>query len=149
MVKIGDALPDFVLPDENGNPVDICDYKCNEPIIIFFYPKDDTPGCTIEACAFRDNYDEFKLNGAIIIGISADDPTSHLKFKKKYSLPIKLLSDEDSAVHKMFGVTKTLGLLPGRTTYISDRKGFVQRIFNSQFFPKKHVFEALRTISQL
>ncbi|MDA0196574.1 MAG: peroxiredoxin [Bacteroidetes bacterium] len=149
MVKIGDALPHFILPDENENPVNISDYIGEEPIIVFFYPKDDTPGCIVEACSFRDNYDEFKLKGVMIFGISSDDYRSHLNFKKKYSLPFPLLSDEDLAVHKMFGVTKTLGIFPGRKTYIADWKGFVRNIFNSQLFPKRHVSEALNAINRL
>jgi len=149
MVEIGDFLPDFILPNENSNEVDISQHRGKSPLVIFFYPKDDTPGCTLEACAFRDNFDEFSLSGVTIFGISSDDPSSHHRFIRKYSLPFSLLSDVDLTVHRIFGVDKTLGLFPGRVTYVTNGLGMVCKIFRSQLFPRRHIYEALKAIKRL
>lgn len=147
-VKVGDTAPDFTLASQSGSPVSLKDFsgKC---LVLYFYPKDDTPGCTTESCAFRDQYEVFKSAGAEVIGISADSPESHRGFAAKYQLPFTLLSDIDNKVRKLYGVPATFGILPGRVTYVIDRQGVVQNIFNSQFNFKGHIEESLKIIQQL
>jgi peroxiredoxin Q/BCP len=143
---IGDAVPVFSLKNQNGNLISIEKFK-GKPFVIFFYPKDDTPGCTAEACTFRNVYEEFRNLDAEVIGISADSPESHAAFARKYELPFVLLSDEDDKVRKLFGVPGGwFGLVPGRVTYVVDETGIVQHIFNSQLQARRHVREALEQL---
>ncbi len=141
-IKTGDQAPDFTLPSSEG-PVRLSDFRDQKPVVVYFYPKDDTPGCTKESCTFRDHYEDFKQAGAEVIGISSDPVESHRSFASKYRLPFKLLSDEGGRVRKLYGVKSTLGLLPGRVTFIIDKKGIIRHVFSSQFNPTKHVQEAL------
>lgn len=150
MIKTGDVLPRFELSDQHNQNVDIGTYLGKSNIVIYFYPKDDTPGCTKEACFFRDNYEDFLEAGARVIGISADDPDSHFNFSKKHNLPFTLLSDQENRVRKLFGVPKSfLGLIPGRVTYVVDKKGVIRGIFNSQMNAHKHVKEAMDILKQI
>ena len=145
-LAVGNTIPEFTLLDQNEIEVNIKN-KLGKPLVVYFYPKDDTPGCTKEACYFRDQFDVFAEHGAEIIGISNDSPKSHFKFAQKYNLNFTLLSDKGGKVEKLFGVPRTvLGLLPGRVTYIIDAKGIIRHIFNSQFKAEKHVDEALKII---
>jgi len=145
-VKVGDRVPFFSLPNQDGRMVDLSDY-IGKPIVVFFYPKDETPGCIKETCAFRDSHDQFIEAGVTVFGISADTIDSHKSFKLKYKLPYDLLSDENNKVRKTFGVSADLfGLIPGRVTYIIDNHGIVRRIFNNQLNFKKHVDESLKMI---
>ncbi len=132
-VSEGDTLPNFKLKDQNGDWVEMKTFIGKQPLVIYFYPKDDTPGCTKEACSFRDSFEDFKDLGAQVIGISADDVVSHKAFEKKYHLPFILLSDQRNKVRSdVFGVPKDFfGLLPGRVTYIVNKSGKVVKIFNS------------------
>jgi peroxiredoxin Q/BCP len=148
-VRVGDPAPDFTLPSQSGNPVSLSDFIGKKVIVLYFYPKDDTPGCTTEACAFRDSYEVFKDAGAEVIGVSSDSEESHQRFAAKYRLPFILLSDGNGAVRKRYGVPATLGLLPGRVTYVIDKKGIVRHIFSSQFTPEKHITEAIKTLQAL
>lgn len=148
-IKVGDKLPLFGAKDQNGNDFYIASVLGKKVLVIYFYPKDDTPGCTRQACFFRDRYKEFKDMGAEVIGISGDDVKSHAAFAKKYKLPFTLLSDEDKSLRKLFGVpTNFLGLLPGRVTYVADKKGIVRLVFDSMnaesHFPK--VLEAVKKL---
>lgn len=145
-VKVGDAAPDFTLSSQTGNTVSLRDFLGKKSIVLYFYPKDNTPGCTTEACSFRDSYEVFKDAGAEVIGVSSDSAQSHQQFATKNRLPFVLLSDENGAVRKLYGVPSTLGLLPGRVTYIIDKQGIVRNIFSSQFTPEKHIEEALKTL---
>ncbi len=148
-IQINDALPAFSLPNEEGQLIDINDY-IGKPLVIYFYPKDDTPGCTKQACSFRDQFADFTDAGVTVFGISADSPASHQQFKAKYRLPFSLLSDKGNVVRKLLGVpTDLLGLLPGRVTYIIDKQGNVAHIFKSQMAAEKHVEEALATIQAM
>jgi peroxiredoxin Q/BCP len=148
MLKVGDKAPDFSLPDHNGTTVSLADgIKKQVWQIVYFYPKDDTPGCTAEACSFRDNYEDFTDAGAVVIGVSADSAESHTKFAAKHNLPFALLSDEDGELRRAFDVKKSMGILPGRVTYVIDPEGIVRKVFNSQFKTKKHTGEALATIT--
>jgi thioredoxin-dependent peroxiredoxin len=130
-LKTGDVLPHFTAKDTYGNVFDSNDYIGKQSLVIYFYPKDDTPGCTTQACGFRDHYQEFKEAGAEVIGISSDTVQSHLKFKSKYNLPFILLSDNDKKLRKLFGVPNDLLFLPGRETFIVDKEGIIKMIFNS------------------
>lgn len=148
-LKVNDKIPDFTLIDQHENPFQLEKHLGKSNLVVYFYPKDDTPGCTAEACQFRDQYEEFRDVSAEVIGISADTPTSHLAFAKKHRLTFTLLSDTDNRVRKMFGVQSDLfGLIPGRVTYVVDRKGVIQYIFNSQLNARKHVSEALRVLRE-
>ncbi|RUR85834.1 peroxiredoxin [Chlorogloeopsis fritschii PCC 9212] len=142
-VKVGDTAPDFTLPSQNGTSVSLKDFR-GKPVVLYFYPKDDTPGCTVESCAFRDRYEVFQSAGAEIIGISGDSPESHQKFAAKYQLPFTLLSDKGDKVRKLYGATTAFGLIPGRVTYVIDKNGVVQYVFDSMLNFKAHVEEALK-----
>ena len=145
-IKVGDPAPDFTLASQSGALVSLNDFRGKKSVVVYFYPKDDTPGCTTESCAFRDQYEVFQTVGAEVIGISADSPESHQRFSTKYQLPFTLLSDTGNQVRKLYGVPATFGLLPGRVTYVIDKDGVVQNIFNSQFNFKGHVEESLKIL---
>ncbi|WP_017316222.1 peroxiredoxin [Mastigocladopsis repens] len=147
-VKVGDTAPDFTLPSQNGTSVSLNNFR-GKPVVLYFYPKDDTPGCTTESCAFRDQYEVFKTAGAEVIGVSGDSPESHQKFAAKYQLPFPLLSDKGDQVRKQYGATAAFGLFPGRVTYVIDSQGTVRYVFDSMFNFKGHVEEALKTLQQL
>lgn len=149
-IKIGDHIPEFVLPDQEGNLYDIKKILGKKKIVIFFYPKDDSPGCTKEACYFRDLYEAFTEEGAELLGISGQSPESHMQFARKHRLNYTLLSDEDDVVRDLFGVEPDLfGLLPGRVTFVADTSGKVVHIFNSQMQVEKHVEDALKILKQV
>ena len=148
-IEIDDKASDFVLINQLGLKIRLFDLIGAENIVLFFYPKDDSPGCTKEACAFRDTYEVFQEYGAEVIGISSDTEDSHKKFAEKHKLPYTLLSDVGGKVRKLYGVPKTLGFLPGRVTYIIDKQGVVRHIFNSQLNFMKHIEEALNILKQL
>lgn len=148
-VKVGDRAPDFTLPDQDGNPVALGELLAEGSLVLYFYPKDDTPGCTAEACTFRDEHDEFAQAGARVVGVSSDDVESHRRFADNHRLPFRLLSDRDGELRKRFGVPKTLGLLAGRVTYVIDAEGVVRDVFSSQLRTRKHVEQALRLVRSL
>ena len=149
-IKIGSSIPAFTVPDQNGNMFDITCVLGKKNLVIYFYPKDDSPGCTKEACSFRDQFEVFKDADAIIIGISGQSVKSHKEFAEKHRLGFTLLSDEGNTIRKQFGVpTNLMGLLPGRVTYIADKTGKVIFIFNSQTKAAEHVDEALRILKEL
>jgi peroxiredoxin Q/BCP len=144
-IQVGEPAPDFTLPDQDGQTVSLADLR-GSWVVVYFYPADDTPGCTAESCSFRDSHEDFVDAGAHVIGISGQGVESHKKFADKNKLPFTLLADESNEVRKRYGVTKTLGLLPGRVTYVIDPQGIVRKVFSSQFRPTKHIGEALSTI---
>jgi peroxiredoxin Q/BCP len=148
-VSVGDAAPEFELPDASGKRVRLSDFRGKKSVVLYFYPKDDTPGCTKEACSFRDQYEAFKDAGAEVIGVSSDSETSHQKFASKYKLPFTLVADSGGGVRKRYGVPATLGILPGRVTFVIDRDGVVRHVFNSQLQATKHVDEALGVLKRL
>jgi thioredoxin-dependent peroxiredoxin len=148
-LRVGDPAPDFVLPSTNGEMVSLTQFRGQSEVVLFFYPKDNTPGCTREACSFRDSYEAFREAGAEVIGISADSEESHQAFAQRFRLPFLLLADRDGAVRARYGVPRTFGLLPGRVTYLIDREGIVRHIFSSQFQPSRHVDEALGVLKRL
>lgn len=146
-VRVGDTVPGFSLPDQFGNAVDIMEFIGKKKIVLFFYPRDESYGCTKEACYFRDLSRTFEEINAVILGISGQSVESHRNFAELNRLDYPLLSDEGDRVRKLFGVPSTFfGLMPGRVTYIIDLKGIVVHIFNSQSQPTRHVDEALRIL---
>lgn len=141
-IEVGDTIPSFTLLDQDGNEVHISkDY--GKAMVVYFYPKDDTPGCTKEACKFRDDFEQFNDLGVSVFGISGDSVESHKKFAEKYRLPFQLLADTKNKIRKVFGVPSSFLILPGRVTYVVDNKGVIQYIFNSQFSAEKHIDNAL------
>ena len=144
---IGDKIPSFYLKDQNG---DIrTSEKLDKALVLFFYPKDDTPGCTIEACGFRDKYDLFKILGAEVWGISNGNSQSHLEFANKNKLQYPLLCDIDNKLRKKFGVPKKLGFIEGRVTYIIDPNGLIIHIFEDLLNGPAHIKEAIIALKQL
>ncbi len=148
-VGVGDAAPDFALPSQSGETVRLGDLLGERAVVLYFYPRDDTPGCTAEACSFRDGYEAFEEAGAEVVGVSSDSPESHGRFASQNRLPFVLLSDGGGQVRKLYGVPSTLGILPGRVTYVIDKRGVVRHVFSSQFGATKHVVEALDVVRSL
>jgi peroxiredoxin Q/BCP len=149
MIGVGDRAPDFDLPLAGGARIRLADVLAVGPLVLFFYPKDETPGCTAEACSFRDAYAAFTDSGAQVVGISSDSPESHAAFAARHGLPYPLASDPGGLARKAYGVPKALGLLPGRVTYVIDRAGVVRSVYNSMFAPEKHVTAALDVLKTL
>ncbi|MGO4818148.1 peroxiredoxin [Flavobacterium sp. W22_SRS_FP1] len=149
-LKVGDKIPNFVAKDTEGNDFDIKELLGKKPLVIYFYPKDSSPGCTAQACSFRDQYEDFKDLGAEVIGISGDSVDSHKKFAKQYKLPFILLSDNYKKIRKLFGVSSSMfGMLPGRVTYVADKNGEIKMIFDSSMMATKHITKALQAIKDL
>jgi thioredoxin-dependent peroxiredoxin len=149
MLMIGNNAPDFELPDQQGIPVRLSHFRGKSAVVVYFYPKDDTGGCTAEACGFRDDFEKFQEAGAEVIGISDDSTQSHGRFVSKYKLPFTLLSDSRGQVRKMFGVKKTFGIIPGRVTFVIDLAGVIRHTFDSQSQPARHVEEVLKALTRL
>ena len=146
-VKVGDKVPVFTLRDQNGKTFNLSDHLGKKYLVIYFYPKDETKGCTAEACTFRDSYSQFQNNDAEVIGISSDTQQSHKKFAEHHNLPFTLLSDPGGKTRKLFGVPRSMmGLIPGRVTYVVDKQGIIRLIFNSQVKFDEHATEALNII---
>ena len=148
-VGVGSKAPDFRLPSQAGGMVSLKDFLDRNPVVLFFYPKDDTPGCTKEACAFRDDYEEFRKLDAEVVGISSDSVESHRSFAIKHGLPFTLLSDEGGKVRRSYGASNTFGLFPGRVTYVIDKKGVIRHVFSSQLGARRHVEEALEILPSI
>lgn len=146
-IQIGDKLPSFKATKQDGTAFESHEIH-EKPVVIYFYPKDFTPGCTTQACSFRDAYQDFQDLGAEVIGISGDSASSHQNFQQKYKLPFILLSDTDRKLRRLFGVpTALFGLLPGRVTYVFDAKGYCIYIFDSMS-AKNHIEKALKAIQK-
>jgi peroxiredoxin Q/BCP len=148
-VRVGDKAPDFVLPSSSGDSVRLSDLVREGAVVLFFYPKDDTRGCTVEACSFRDRNGDFAAAGAQVVGISSDSSESHEQFASKHRLPMTLLSDKDGKVRALYGVRAMLGLLPGRATFVIDAKGTVRSVFESQLRFLEHADTALEVVKRL
>lgn len=148
-LNVGDAAPQVTLTLHNGETIPLADLYCNRVVVLFFYPKDNTAICTREACAFRDSYEKFVDAGATVIGVSSDSAESHQNFADKHRLPFLLATDADCVLRRAFGVPKTLGLLPGRSTYVIDRNGIIRSVFTAQFAAERHVNEAFKAIESL
>ncbi|MEM7551563.1 MAG: peroxiredoxin [Bacteroidota bacterium] len=149
MLNKGDSLPEFDAKDQDGQLVKSSTLVGNQSLVLYFYPKDETPGCTKEACSFRDHYHDFTEAGAQVVGISSDSVESHKKFADKHNLPFTLLSDESRRIEKKFGVKRNLfGLIPGRVTFIFAKDGKLAHKFDSQINIQGHIDEALSIIKQ-
>jgi peroxiredoxin Q/BCP len=148
-VKVGDPAPDFALPASDGRTIALGDYRGKSEVVLFFYPKDDSPACTAEACSFRDSHEDFLEAGAVVIGVSSDSVGDHQAFVGKHHLPFPLLIDTKGALRTLYGVPKTLGFIPGRVTYLIDREGIVRHISSAQLRPLSHVKEALKAIGEM
>jgi peroxiredoxin Q/BCP len=147
-IQPGDRAPDFTVKTHSGETITLSELLKENIVVLFFYPKDGTSICTAEACAFRDAYDEFVRAGAMVIGISADGEASHNRFAAQHKLPYHLIGDTDGKLRKAFGVPKTLGLLPGRVTYVIDRAGVVRLAFQAVLGSESHVREALAMVKE-
>ena len=148
-LQIGDFAPDFTLKDQHGDIIRLSDFRHKSKVVLYFYPKDDTPGCTAEACSFRDNYSDFMDAGAEVIGVSSDDSASHFKFAAKFHLPFTLLSDAGAKVRKLYNVPNSYVFIPGRVTFIIDKEGVIRHIFNSQLNATRHVEEAMKVLEHI
>jgi peroxiredoxin Q/BCP len=146
-IQIGDKLPHFTAVKQDGTAFDSNSIQ-NKSVVIYFYPKDNTPGCTTQACSFRDAYQDFQDLGAEVIGVSGDSVSSHQNFQQKHKLPFILLSDSDRKLRKLFGVpTALFGLIPGRVTYVFDDFGKAIYIFDNMS-AKNHITKALEAIKK-
>jgi len=145
-IAVGDRAPDISFTTHDGATVRLADYAGKRPVVLFFYPKDGTPICTQEACAFRDSFERFTDVGAEVIGVSADSDATHRAFAARHKLPYLLASDAGGDLRKAFGVPKTLGFLPGRVTYVIDRGGVVRLVFSAQMTSADHVTRALEAL---
>ncbi len=147
-LRVGDKAPVFKLMDQNGKEVAISDKIGKKAVVIYFYPKDFTSGCTMEAHEFRDMHEQFQKNGAEVIGVSSDSVEIHKKFAEEHELPFTLLSDPDEKVRDMYGAWG-IAHTPGRVTYLIDKNGIIRMVFSSQIQPRKHISEALRTLEEI
>jgi peroxiredoxin Q/BCP len=147
-LQVGDKAPDFTLPDQSGKPVRLGEKLAQGVVVLYFYPKDNTSGCTAEACSFRDSYESFTEAGAEVIGVSSDSVDSHERFAGRYALPFTLLADTDKTVRKSYGAT-ALGVMPGRITFVIDGEGVIRHTFSSMLNAGAHVDEALAVVKRL
>ena len=148
-IGVGDKAPDFTLPSQSGEQVRLYDRLGEGVVVLYFYPKDNTSGCTAEACAFRDSHETFTDAGAEVIGVSSDSADKHASFAGQHNLPFTLLSDKGGKVRKSYGVPTVLGVIPGRVTYVIDRTGTVRLVFSSMTNIDQHVKDALDVVKQL
>lgn len=149
MIRVGEQAPDFTLPSASGAVVQLSALLKQKVVVLYFYPRDETPGCTAEACAFRDSYEVFQEAGAEVVGVSDDSVESHQSFATHHRLPFILVADVGGTLRKRYGVTKLLGLIGGRVTFVIDRQGIVRHVFDSQAQATRHVDEALQTVKGL
>lgn len=149
LLEVGDQAPDFILPSSSGSPIQLSALYRHKIVVLYFYPKDSTPGCTAEACHFRDQYSYFINAGAEILGVSADSEDSHDKFIARYGLPFTLVSDIGGQVRKQYGVSLWLGLVCDRVTFVIDRFGIIRHRFRSQLQVNEHVRQALDVVQNL
>ncbi|MBC6699563.1 peroxiredoxin [Hymenobacter puniceus] len=150
MLQIGDQAPDFTLKTTTGDTFRLSEQRGQRAIVLYFYPKDDTPGCTAEACSFRDQYQDFQDLGAEVVGVSSDSEASHQKFTQKHRLPFPLLADAGGQMRKLYEVPRALlGLLPGRVTFVIDKEGAIRYIFNSMNRATDHVETAKKVLAEL
>ncbi len=149
MLSVGERAPDFILEDQDGAEVSSAALREQGCVVVYFYPKDNTPGCTAQACSFRDSFADFQEAGAQVLGISSDSVASHREFSAKHRLPFRILADAQGQVRAAFGVPKTLGLLDGRVTFVIDRDNVIRHTFSSQLRARKHIAEALTVVRRL
>ncbi|MCL4447637.1 MAG: peroxiredoxin [Thermoplasmatales archaeon] len=146
-LKIGDKAPDFTGTSDSGENISLSDKLKEGPVVLYFYPKDETPGCTAEACSFRDRWNDITKLGATVLGVSSDSVESHKSFKSNRKLQFPLISDENKEIRKSYGATGTL--IPPRITYVIDKNGTIREVYNSQLNATNHVEVALKTLKSL
>ena len=149
MLEVGDTAPLFKAPLQDGSELDLATLIGTRAVVLFFYPKDNTPVCTKEACGFRDAYEQFVAAGAEVIGVSSDSVESHRAFAARHRLPFPIVSDRDRAVRRLFGVPNTLGVLPGRVTFVIDAKGIIRLVFSGLLASDEHVRRALQVVERV
>ena len=148
-LAVGAHAPNFRAETHDGITLQLSELLEHSAVVLFFYPRDFTPGCTAEACAFRDDYTNFVEAGATVVGVSADSGESHRRFAQHHNLPFALISDADGALRKAYGVDKVWGVLPGRVTFVIDRQGVVRNVFDSALFARRHSGDALAKVARL
>ena len=146
-LTVGDRMPDFTATLQDGSAFDSTRLRGAKALVLFFYPKDNTPVCTQEACAFRDAYADFVRADVEVVGVSSDSPASHRRFAEKHRLPFPIISDADGSLRRLFGVPRALGIFPGRVTYVIDREGIVQLVYNATLAAEPHVRKALAAVT--
>jgi thioredoxin-dependent peroxiredoxin len=142
-LSVGDKIVSFKLPNQNGEEISIEDILGKSNIVIYFYPKDNSLSCTKEACGFRDMYEAYLEHDVVVLGVSSDSVSTHKKFHTKNHLNFDVLSDKNSKVRALFGVPSKLWVIPGRVTYVINKKGVIVKIYDSLFNPSKHIKETL------
>lgn len=148
-MKEGDSAPDFELPAHDGRKISLHEFKGSKNIVLYFYPKDFTTGCTLETKAFGENYDEISKLRAEVLGISDDTSETHKEFALACNANFPLLADAGGKVREIYGVSKSFGLIPGRTTFVIDKEGVIRRVFSSQLNFRKHIDEAIKSLKAL
>lgn len=148
-LAVGDRAPAFTATLQDGSTFDAAALLGTRPLVLFFYPKDNTPVCTREACGFRDAYEQFQALGAEVVGVSSDSPASHRAFAARHRLPFPIISDPDRALRKLFGVPNPLGFLPGRVTFVIDKAGIIRLAFSALLVSDDHVSKALAAVAEL
>ena len=146
-LNIGDRAPDFEAHTDSGAKIRLSEILMNREVVLYFYPKDETPGCTAEACSFRDHWDDIKELGAEVIGVSSDSEDSHKKFKDHHKLQFTLVSDPNKEIRRMYDVKGSI--LPPRTTFVISKDGKIIHVYNSQMNAKHHVDEAIYALKKM
>ncbi|NDC62416.1 MAG: peroxiredoxin [Planctomycetia bacterium] len=146
--QVGDRAPLFRATVQDGGTFDLSEHIGRRAVVLFFYPKDDTPVCTREACAFRDSYEQFVAAGAEVVGVSSDSPESHRSFAARHRLPFPIISDRDRSLRRLYGVPNTLVFLPGRVTFVIDREGVIRLVFSALLASDDHVRRALAAVRE-
>jgi len=149
MLRPGTPAPDFTAPLDDGSTFRLADERGKRHVVLYFYPKDFTPGCTAQACSFRDNYDAIRARGAVVIGVSADDTVSHARFRERHALPFPLISDPERRLHELYDVKGWLPFLPPRVTYVIDREGIIRAALRHDLRVSAHVPEVLAALDRL
>jgi len=148
-LAIGSVAPDFTLPSHKGEDIRLSGFREKKNVVLYFYPKDETKYCIAESIMFRDKHRDFSAKETEILGISSDNESSHRQFSSHYNLSFNLLSDAGGKVRKLYGVPATFGVIPGRVTFVIDKKGVIRNFFSSQFNPHFHVEESLKAVSEI
>ncbi|MFM8986800.1 MAG: peroxiredoxin [Planctomycetia bacterium] len=149
LLDVGAQAPPFTATLQDGSTFDSATLLGRKALVLFFYPKDNTPVCTREACGFRDAYEQFQAAGAEVVGVSSDSQASHLAFAAKHRLPFPIISDPDRRLRKLFGVPNPLGFLPGRVTFVIDKAGVIRLVFSALLVSDDHVKKALAVVADL
>jgi|BEDMetMinimDraft_2_1075160.scaffolds.fasta_scaffold01205_3 peroxiredoxin Q/BCP len=147
MLKVGDKAPDFTAITDSGATISLYQFLKTGKVVLYFYPKDNSPGCTAEAMAFRESWDKIRELGADIIGVSSDSVESHMKFKSSCQLPFTLITDEGSKIRKLYGATGLL--IPPRVTFVIDNDGIIKDVYSSQLMARSHVKRAIQVLESL